>query len=354
MREAPQVIEYHSDTKSQVPPELALTVSALSQLPPNAQEIACNLIRDLARQHGINVPHTLASGLQTPQDGLPLWQAYLVGENYAQRTVQSYQYYVKRFLAKDPLPTALSIRQYLANEMRRGVSPSAVHDQIKAFKNFFRYLYDSGLWFVDPMQKIKSPKIPKHEREIPLSEDVFKLLATAKNPKLLAWLFLLTDTGGRYSEIARLEWTQIDLEGRQILLHGKGAKDRVVFISRTTLALLIEYRKSLNGNVMVFPSKDKRGAWDACAANRAIARLCRKAGVKKITNHQFRHYLASYLVEQGGEGALVGVQRLLGHENIETTSRYLHTTREKMRKLHEEHSPLATATKLLQEGTCRK
>lgn len=350
MTEASQVIIEQIPTRSQVPVELDPIVSALSQLPPNAQELVSNLIRDLARQHGISVPHTLAPGLQTPQDGLPLWEAYLVGENYAQRTIQSYSYYVNRFLAKDPIPTTLSIRQYLANEMRRGITPSAVHDQIKSLKSFFGYLYDNGLWFVNPMLKIKSPKLAKREREIPPSEDVFKLLAMVKSKKLLVWLCLLTDTGARYSEATMLQWTQIDLDSREILLHGKGAKDRVVFISKTTRALLIEYRKGLNGDSRVFPSKSKRGAWDACAANRDIARLCRKAGIKKITNHQLRHYLASYLVEHGGEGALVGVQRLLGHENIETTSRYLHTTKEKIRNLHELHSPLSSATKLLKEA----
>lgn len=339
------ILRYFEDA-SQEP-----VLRAYLQLPSQAQELVASMIRTLAEQNGISVPYTASPGLQEPSNGLALWESYMVAEGFSARTVRFYMYTVTKYLASDPIPSELSIRSYLANEFRRGIGATRVKDILKALKSFFGFLYDSGLWNHNPTSRIKYPKLPKRERQIPSTEDVFKLLAMPKSPKAQAYLSLLTDTGGRYDEIVRLTWDRVNFETGEIVVIGKGNKERVLPISDVTRAILIAYRQTLNGSKMVFPSNDKRGAWDNSAANRILSRLCKKAGIPKITAHQLRHFFASYTLEGGGEGSLKALQELLGHADIKTTSIYLHTDRAKIRKIHERHSPLSVfSLPLLGEG----
>ncbi len=91
--------------------------------------------------------------------------------------METYQQTVKAYLAYDPVPTALSIKQSLA--MRLGtVSPSRVNMERKALKSLFGYLVDAGLWDHDPTTRIKSIPIRWKEREVPspLSASTFAVL----------------------------------------------------------------------------------------------------------------------------------------------------------------------------------
>jgi len=344
---APQVLEYHADTQKSISPELEPTVAALAQLPPQSQEIAINLIRDLARQHGITVPHTMASGLQTPIEGLAVWEAYLIA-NASEGTRGLYTYWVKRILLAIPIPNTLLIQQHLATELQRGVSKSAVACQLKALKSFFNCLYDNGLWASNPVAKLKNPKVGKKERKIPPEEDVLRLLEATRTLKERSWVSLLIDTACRYCEIVTLRWEQIDFDKRLIRVLGKGDKERYVDISTFTVNVLREYRQTLNGHEAVFPTRDKRGRWNIHDTNRMLEKLCRRAGIAKVTNHQIRHAVATHLLNEGGEGAIKSVSELLGHANTAiTVDTYIHTERKRVQRLHQEHGFLSDSTKLL-------
>jgi len=66
------------------------TMRALGQLSPSSQEAVMALVKQLAEREGITIMSTLAPGLQSPTDGIPLWAAKLKAERYSERTVQMY------------------------------------------------------------------------------------------------------------------------------------------------------------------------------------------------------------------------------------------------------------------------
>ena len=181
------------------------SVRALNQLSPQNQQIIISLIHQLAQTEGINValsPSTLA----TPSEGILLWIADLKSRGYSRRTIATYAQSARAYLAYDPTPTALSIKQCLAKRLEK-VSPTRVNSERKALKSLYAYLVEAGLWDFDPTAKIRSIPIRHHERELPTREDIEKLLNAhtyrrCDEVKFKMMVVLLLDCGLRISEAA--------------------------------------------------------------------------------------------------------------------------------------------------------
>ena len=90
--------------------KLQTSVSALRQLSPPSQEIVVNLIRQLAENENIVVPLTPSTGLQTPAEGMELWEAHLTAQNWSRNTIKTYKTLLTTYLRDDPTPTTLSIK----------------------------------------------------------------------------------------------------------------------------------------------------------------------------------------------------------------------------------------------------
>lgn len=152
---------------------------------PTNQQIVLNLIRSLAERDGILVAHTMAPGLQTPSEGVPLWIASLKAEQFSPRTIDTYRRIVSYYLKDDPCPTLLSIQSYLAKRLDK-VSSARVSMERKALRSFFRFLYSAGLWPTDPTANLKRIRVTYRERTIPSEEDIAKLLK-ARCPRYQAF-----------------------------------------------------------------------------------------------------------------------------------------------------------------------
>lgn len=98
--------------------KLHTSISALRQLSPESQELVVALIRQLAERENIAVPLTPSTGLQTPADGMELWEAHLTAQNWSRNTIKTYKTLLTTYLRDDPTPTTLSIKQNLAKKMQ--------------------------------------------------------------------------------------------------------------------------------------------------------------------------------------------------------------------------------------------
>ena len=139
-------------------------------------------------------------------------------------------------------------------------------------------------------------------------------------------LFLTTYSAGlRVSEVIRLRPTDIDSSRMLIRVEqGKGAKDRQTLLSPQLLeALRDDWRRARPGPLFLFPSRDGRGPVCAAAVKEAFAKAKRRARIEKPGGiHMLRHSFATHLLEAGVD--LHTLQRLLGHNSIRSTTRYLH------------------------------
>jgi len=151
---------------------------------------------------------------------------------------------------------------------------------------------------------------------------------------------VLYGTGMRRAEVARLKIADVD--SQRMVLHvvnGKGGKDRDLPLSPTLLETLRAYWRWLKPHTYLFPSRMHRDheqpvsdktVWHACAE------AAKKAGIRKsVSPHLLRHSWATHLLEAGTD--LRTIQLLLGHEDLETTARYLHLSAQ---HLHQVSNPL--------------
>jgi len=164
----------------------------------------------------------------------------------------------------------------------------------------------------------------------------------------MAWIVTLVTTGMRRSELASLRWDKIDFEHLEATVLGKGDKERVVPLLPLTAQVLKEYRQTLpEGEPMIFPTRDKTGIWNTKASNLMIERLCKKAGIKPYTAHQFRHFFTTYALKRGAK--LEVISRILGHANVGITAEvYRHVQRDEMHEEHLRFAPLSQPQ--LEEG----
>ena len=279
----------------------------------------------------------------------------MIAMNRSHGTIETYKTLLIAYLRDDPIPTTLSIKQWLAAKIQE-VSPIGAGNYVRALSSFFGFLKEAGLWNTDPTAGIKKPKVGKKEREIPSEDEVAKLLTTLftdqdarrNKPKAMAWIVTLITTGLRRSELLTLSWDNVDFNGLEMKVLGKGNKERWVPMHARTAQVLKEYRETLpEGEPMVFPTKDQRGKWDVKASNLVIERLCKKAGIKRYTAHQFRHFFTTYALRRGAK--LEVISRILGHANVGITAEiYRHVDRDEMHEEHQRFAPLSQP--MLEEG----
>jgi len=336
-------------------PRLEPTMRALAQLPPANQELAMNLIRQLADREGINIAIGPAMGLQVPAEGIDIWVAKLQSERYSPRTIKRYRWAVERYLEQDPFPTTMTIRAYLAQRLKE-VSPALTSFERKALKSLFEFLYEEGLWNTNPLNGIKPIPVSFRERHLPSEESVRKLLQARHyrkqdTAKFRLLVTLLLDTGLRVSEAAGILKKDIDLENLEIRVVGKGDKERVVPISPITGALIRDYLEAFgrDDSPYLFPTVSRTGYWDYTGIEKMMARTCKRLGIEHITPHQLRHFFATYALKDGAK--LEVISRILGHASVGITADiYRHISKDEIHLEHRRHGPLGQMLALLPEG----
>jgi integrase len=185
--------------------------------------------------------------------------------------------------------------------------------QIKLPKNSLRYLSDDEerrlLVALDPMRHGAGlPPVAERSAEMQRAlQDAYDLV------------ILLLDTGARYSEIANIEWSRIDLASRTIHLWRQKVQNETVLYMTDRVFEVLSHREAIKTNRYVFCNRngDARG-YSAMSIRKAIQR----AGLRDCRIHTLRHTHASRLVQNGM--SVYEVKEILGHTDIKTTMRYAH------------------------------
>lgn len=262
--------------------------------------------------------------------------------NLSRKTILDYTQFVSPFVAfvgseKDfSTLTQEDINKYISNIVKRPLSSSTKATYIRHIKIYLKYCQEEYSVCYDA-KKIKVPKSPKREVRIYTNDEVKQIFASvqaesewivARNKTIIA---LMYDSGLRQSEVCTLLHKNISFNGKLITVRGKGDKERVVPIGNLTLYYLEQYialcpyRES---NVFV----TRQGG---ILTNNAVKLMISKIADKvpfSLSSHKLRHNFATnYCLNQYEKNGSVDVYRLMylmGHEDIETTQRYLHFANE--------------------------
>ena len=207
---------------------------------------------------------------------------------------------------------------YLVKE--RGLSGASC----RLYLNGIRFLYLQVLdWerFDIPLQV---PKAAQRIPELLTRVEVSQILSACRNPKHRMLLMTCYGCGLRVSELVALKVRDIDSErGLLRIEQGKGAKDRQVILSPSLLERLRDYWRHYRPRLWLFPRRDTQVALGISTSQRAFTRAKRRAGIDKVGGiHSLRHAYATHQLEAGMP--VHQLQRLLGHQNIHSTLRYVH------------------------------
>jgi len=273
-----------------------------------------------------------------------------VERNISRLTVRNYTADVKSFLdylgdigIDSPASVKRStMRRYLGWLHDRGIARGSISRKLSALRSFYRYLMREGLVDSEPLSTLSSPKKAKRLPTFLTHGEMAKLLtapdsSTPQGLRDRAILELLYATGLRVSEIVSLDLKDIDTGSRQIIVWGKGSKERMVLMGKPAVQALELYLKQAR------PGLEGKTDTQAVFLNRfggrvverriqhIIKKYARKAGLDmRVFPHIMRHTFATHLLDGGAD--LRSVQDLMGHAQLSSTQVYTHVTQSQIRR----------------------
>lgn len=217
------------------------------------------------------------------------------------------------------------IREYLHHlVLVEGASVSAQKMALAGIK----FLYTTTLQRPDEVARIPWPKVAQTLPEVLSRSEVGRILASAPSPMVQTALMVAYGSGLRVSEVARLRARDIDSQrGALVVRGGKGGKDRLTLLSSTLLSQLRQWwpRREIRHPEYVFPGHTEDGHISHHPLQDGFRRAVARAEVTRpVTFHSLRHAFATHLLESGVD--LRVIQSLLGHADIQTTTRYASVT----------------------------
>ena len=239
------------------------------------------------------------------------------------------------------------VREFLYEQSKR-VSAKTQGRIISTLKTFFNFLVLEKLINDSPIENIDYPKI---DSKIPLvltTDEIDKLISCAFSKKFglrnQTIIEIMYSCGLRVSEVTEMKISNIFFDESLIKILGKGNKERFIPLSSTAKKLLYNYITYNRKNL----SQDKQSIDIVFLNNRGkkltrvmVYNIINDAALeakinKKISPHTLRHSFATHLIENGAD--IISIQKMMGHENVVTTEKYLHVNKkhlvETMIKFH--------------------
>ena len=259
---------------------------------------------------------------------IPAMQQVLVLKSYSVSTIKTYLNEVGIFLRTiqhhpADLFTTQRIKDYLhycADKLK--LTENTLHSRMNALKFYYEQVLKKEKIFWDIPRPKKHIQLPK----VLSKEEMIRLIKAIENLKHKTMIMLGYGCGLRVSEITRLELKDIDEDRRVLFIRkAKGKKDRVVSLSPVMIVMLREYKVKYKPTTYLFEGQFAETAYSIRSLEAIIQAAKSKAGISKSGSmHMLRHSFATHLLEKGTD--VVFIQKLLGHNDLKTTLRYLHVT----------------------------
>lgn len=249
-------------------------------------------------------------------------------KRYSPSTIKTYRAYFSDFMEYhkgrniDRLKVA-DINKYilyLVNEKK--ISVSQHNMRINAIKFYYEQVKGGQRQYYGGITRAKEYKsLP----EVLSRNEVARILACLSNRKHRCMISLIYSAGLRRSELLNLTPKDIISERMLVRIMGKGRKCRYSLLSEKLLKDLREYFKEYRPQKWLFEGETPGEQYSASALVKILKEAASRAGIKhRVHVHMLRHSFATHLLEQGTD--LRTIQELLGHNDIKTTSIYLHVT----------------------------
>ena len=250
------------------------------------------------------------------------------------------------------------IRLWIALRLRDGVSATTIGNEKRVLSSFFTWLHGEDIIHKNPMAAIDTMKQKKTQKEAFKDDEVVAMRNLLVTTREKAIFELLLSTGCRVSELVGIKLDEIQ-EDYSILVHGKGQKDRYVYMNANAKYAYQQYMNDRSdSSIWLFPKmipiqseqyhvgKGKKDWYkhpelvdetrhaDKGTIEHNVRSLGKKCNVKAYP-HKFRRTCATNALRNGMPIEMVS--RMLGHQNIGTTQIYLDLNDDQMKMMHERY-----------------
>lgn len=261
-------------------------------------------------------------------------------EGCSDRTISYYQTTVKHLLSKTETSvrkiTTEEMREYLSNYQKRNDCSNVTIDNVRRnISSFFSWLEEEDYILKSPMRRIHKIKTKTVVKSTISDEGIELLRDNCKEKRDLAIIDLLYSTGIRVGELVNLNIEDIDLEGRECVVYGKGDKERRVYFDAKAKVHLKEYieTRSDNNEALFVTLDAPHDRLKISGVEIRLRKLGRELNLERIHPHKFRRSMATRAIDKGMP--IEQVQKILGHSQIDTTMQYAMVNQNNVKSAHQ-------------------
>jgi len=278
---------------------------------------------------------------------------WLQVNGFSPETVKAYQNDLAEFARSIPVGLDQAdknhIRKFLAIIQNNGCSKRTAARKLAAIRSFYRYCRLMEQSAPNPAQAIRTPKFGRPLPKFLYPDLVGELLDLPEQCPLglrdRAMLELLYATGIRVGELVALNLSDFLPESCQILVTGKGNKQRLLPVHMEAVIALEHYLEQgrpnlLAGNIPKMWLNNLGGPLTQRGVRWILTKYCQRlSDSHSVSPHVIRHSFATHLLENGAD--LRTVQELLGHSSLSSTQIYTHVTKAHLKSVYMNSHPRA-------------
>lgn len=244
--------------------------------------------------------------------------------------------------------TTADVRAWLADMARNGLSPRSLRRKTQAARAFFRWIQKQGEIRNNPAAEVQLAKLGRKLPEFVREQEMEELLDNpvlggdpALNIRNKLIINILYSCGIRRDELSKITDADIDFYQKEIRVHGKRDKTRIIPVADELLADIKEWQ-TMRDALYALPSPpplicSKRGKLSGRAIYEIVHKLLQGTAATHKSPHSLRHTFATSLLNNGAE--INSVKELLGHSSLQSTQIYTHLSFADMKKAYDSAHP---------------
>lgn len=313
-------------------------------------EVICQMMPHLSNDQMVLLKNVLEGAMlkagnesvQTDEDLLERFIAAKRLEGCSERTLAFYKKTIEKMLsvvAKNVKAiTTEDLRGYLSEyQNNNSVSKVTIDNVRRNLSSFFSWLEDENYILKSPVRRIHRVKATTSVKETYSDEDLERLRDGCTELRDLALIDILASTGMRVGELVRLNRADINFSERECVVFGKGDKERVVYFDARTKIHLQNYlcTRTDNNPALFVGLKAPYDRLEIGGVETRLRKLGEIIEIQKVHPHKFRRTMATTAIDKGMP--IEQVQKLLGHEKIDTTLNYAMVKQSNVKNAHRKY-----------------
>lgn len=263
-------------------------------------------------------------------------------EGCSEKTLVYYQNTINRMFAhigKEVMHIMTEdLRSYLTDyQKQNNLSRVTIDNVRRILSSFFSWLEDEEYLIKSPIRRIHKVKTITSIKDTYSDEELERMRDSCQEKRDLALIDMLASTGIRVGELVLLNRMDIDFNGRECKVFGKGNKERIVYFDARTKIHLQEYLESRidNCEALFVTLKAPYSRLTIGGVESRVREIGKRLHIDKVHPHKFRRTLATRAIDKGMP--IEQLQQLLGHKRIDTTLQYAMVKQSNVKLAHKKY-----------------